>query len=207
MMMPSIIECGSFIISGRSRQVPRSPSAAFTTTHLGFRLAWRASRPFMAAGARLALVGVHDDVLGLRVVLRDELPLHAGREAGAAAAAEVGVLDHGDDRVGRERQRLAEPGVAVEPLVVRDLPRLVGAEPLRQYRCERHLASSPAGLAGFASSEPEVCSGASCWLVGWSTSLVVPALLRGVRLRGDGRSDGAADSPDCAAACPPSREY
>ena len=63
--MPSISECGSVIISG---SVP--------------------------AGARLALVGVDHDVVRLAVVLRDELPLHAGREAGAAAAAQAGVLDH-----------------------------------------------------------------------------------------------------------------
>ena len=38
--------------------------------------------------ARLALVGVADDVLRLRRFLVDELPLEAGREAGAAAAAQ-----------------------------------------------------------------------------------------------------------------------
>ena len=31
MMMPSISECGSAIISGRSLQVPGSPSSALTT--------------------------------------------------------------------------------------------------------------------------------------------------------------------------------
>ena len=40
------------------------------------------------AGARLRLVGVDDEVLRVRVVLGDEAPLHAGREARAAAAAE-----------------------------------------------------------------------------------------------------------------------
>jgi hypothetical protein len=39
-------------------------------------------------GTRLALVGVADDELGLRRFLVDELPLEAGREAGAAAAAQ-----------------------------------------------------------------------------------------------------------------------
>ena len=47
------------------------------------------------AGARLGLVGVDHQVLRLRVVLRDEAPLHPGREARAAAAAQPGVLDHG----------------------------------------------------------------------------------------------------------------
>ncbi len=35
------------------------------------------------------------------------------------------------------RQRLAQPGVAVQPLVVGDLPRLVGAEALREDRRQR----------------------------------------------------------------------
>ena len=46
------------------------------------------------AGARLGLVGVHHQVVRLAVALRDEAPLHAGREAGAAAAAQPGLLDH-----------------------------------------------------------------------------------------------------------------
>ena len=45
------------------------------------------------AGARLGLVGVDDEVVRLAVALRDEAPLHAGREARAAAAAQAGVLD------------------------------------------------------------------------------------------------------------------
>ena len=43
-------------------------------------------------GARLALVGVDDEVLGRRRALGDEAPLHAGREARAAQAAEVGFF-------------------------------------------------------------------------------------------------------------------
>ena len=49
-----------------SLQVPGSDSSALTTRYFG---------------------------LGLS--LRDEAPLHAGREARAAAAAQAGVLDHG----------------------------------------------------------------------------------------------------------------
>src|SRR3954452_14864600 len=130
----------------------------------------------VAAGAWFALVGVHDDVLGLRVVLRDELPLHPGREAGATTAAEVGVLDHRDDLGRLHAQRLAQAGVAVQPFVVVDLPGLVGAEPLGQDRGQGHFASSPAGLAGCASSEPEVFSGASCWLVGCCLAAALRAL-------------------------------
>ena len=45
------------------------------------------------AGAGLRLVGVDDEVVRLAVALRDELPLHSGGEARAAAAAQTGVLD------------------------------------------------------------------------------------------------------------------
>jgi hypothetical protein len=51
-------------------------------------------------GARLALVGVADDVLLRRETARHEAPLQAGREAGAAAAAQRGLLQLGDDGLG-----------------------------------------------------------------------------------------------------------
>ena len=78
-MQPSISECGSAIISGMSLQVPGSPSSALTTRYCGL-----APVPW---------------------ALRDEAPLHAGREAGAAAAAQAGVLDQLDQlvRVAGER--------------------------------------------------------------------------------------------------------
>ena len=47
---------------------------------------------------RLALVGVDDEVDGTGVVLGDERPLHARREAGAAEAAQVRLLDLVGDR-------------------------------------------------------------------------------------------------------------
>ena len=62
--------------------------------------------------AGLALVGVAADVFRLRRVLEHELPLHAGREAGAAAAAEAGGLHLLDDVIRLHRQRLAQPFVA-----------------------------------------------------------------------------------------------
>ena len=62
--------------------------------------------------ARLALVGVAGDVLRLGRVLEDELPLQAGREAGAAAAAQPRRLHLLDDVVRLQRQRLAQPFVA-----------------------------------------------------------------------------------------------
>ena len=68
------------------------------------------------AGARLALVGVDHEVLGLGAgpggPLRDEAPLHAGGEARAAAAAQAGVLDQLDQLVGMGRERVREGLVA-----------------------------------------------------------------------------------------------
>ena len=97
-MQPSISECGSAIIM---RDV--------------------------LAGARLALVGVDHEVLGLGAgaggALRDEAPLHAGGEARAAAAAQPGVLDELDELVGIGRQRGAEGLVAAGALVGVDRPR------------------------------------------------------------------------------------
>ena len=50
MRMPSISACGSFIISGRSRQVPGSPSSALTTTYFGFGLSCGMNCHFMPVG-------------------------------------------------------------------------------------------------------------------------------------------------------------
>ena len=63
--------------------------------------------------AGLALVGVAGDVLRQRRVLEDELPLHAGRESGAAAAAQARGLDHVDDGARLHAERLAQPVVAL----------------------------------------------------------------------------------------------
>jgi hypothetical protein len=62
------------------------------------------------AGAGLAFVGIDDDVLGLGRSARDETPLHAGGEAGAAAAAQVGSFDLVDD-LGRGHLRSFEKGL------------------------------------------------------------------------------------------------
>src|SRR6185295_8263964 len=67
-------------------------------------------------GARLRLVGVADQVLGLGLfswlILRDEAPLHAGEEAGAAAPAQARLLHLLGDGVRLHRERLGEPLVA-----------------------------------------------------------------------------------------------
>src|SRR5690606_18127117 len=62
--------------------------------------------------AGLRLVRVADQVVGLAGVLRHEGPLHAGREARPATAAETRLLDGVDDLLGRHAQRLAQSRVA-----------------------------------------------------------------------------------------------
>ncbi len=49
---------------------------------------------------------------GFGRLLVDELPLHAGRKAGAPAPAQPRALDGVDDLVRRHPQGLAQPGVA-----------------------------------------------------------------------------------------------
>ena len=64
--------------------------------------------------ARVAFVGVAEDVLHVAGGLARELPLEAGREARAAAAAQARLLDLVDDLLGRHLgERLGERRVAV----------------------------------------------------------------------------------------------
>ena len=65
-------------------------------------------------GAGLALVGVADDVLLVGLLGRAEVPLHAGGEAGAAAALEAGVGDEVDDVAARQGQRGLEAGFRLD---------------------------------------------------------------------------------------------
>ncbi len=80
------------------------------------------------AGAGLGLVRVDDQEIGLTGLrlLGHEAPLHAGREAGAAAPAQSGGLDRVDDRVLADgHQRL---GIVPVPALLRSLqPRLLEA--------------------------------------------------------------------------------
>jgi hypothetical protein len=53
-------------------------------------------------GTRLAFVGIADEVFLARELARHEAPLQAGRETGAAAAAQARGLQVGDDLFRRD---------------------------------------------------------------------------------------------------------
>jgi GNAT superfamily N-acetyltransferase len=73
-------------------------------------------------GARIALVGVADDVLEVARRLRGEVPLEPCREARAAAAAKAGSLELVDDVGGLHlEERPLEPAVAVAGDVLVDV--------------------------------------------------------------------------------------
>ena len=74
-------------------------------------------------GAGLRLVGVDDEVVGPRDLLRlrEEAPLAAGREERAAAAAQAGRVQLLDQRVGLIVRALAERGEPADRLVVGEL--------------------------------------------------------------------------------------
>src|SRR5690606_25759692 len=69
-------------------------------------------------GAAVAFVGVADDVLLRARGVGDGLPLDAGREAGAAAAAQAGSGDFLDDLLGADLARAAQADPATGRLVV-----------------------------------------------------------------------------------------
>jgi hypothetical protein len=91
------------------------------------------------AGARLGLVGVDDEIAGPTVRRRQEAPLHAGREASAAAAAQAGVLGHRHQVGRRHGERLLEGLVAVVLLVGRQRPGLGVVPELGEDRRQRHV--------------------------------------------------------------------
>src|SRR5690606_37920544 len=83
-------------------------------------------------GARLGIVRVDEQVVRLAVVLGHEAPLDAGREAGAAAAAQPALLDHLDDLIAAHAERLLERLVAVPLLPTSERPGLRVAERLTE---------------------------------------------------------------------------
>ena len=81
------------------------------------------------AGAGFAFVSVAEYVFRFRGLLGDERPLHAGGEAGAAAAAKAGVLDLVDDGVRLHGERLLHGFVAVEFEVAVEVGRSLAEAP------------------------------------------------------------------------------
>ena len=75
-------------------------------------------------GAAVAFVGVADDVFAVGFGVRDRLPFDAGRKTGAAAAAQAGGGDVGEDRLRRQRQRALKTLVAAMGAVVVDRARV-----------------------------------------------------------------------------------
>src|SRR5205823_14113259 len=106
------------------------------------------------ARAGLGLVGVAHEVDGLAAG-RDEAPLDAGREARAAAAAQVRRLDLGGDVLGAHRERLAQGRVAAARLVACARARAVLPEPRRhelRVSIGRHHTTSLSGCGERLSS-------------------------------------------------------
>src|SRR5713226_3704942 len=81
------------------------------------------------ARAGLGFIGIADDVFRLRRILGNERPFHAGREARAAAPAQVGLPYLVDDRLWRHfPQRFFQRLVAVVLQIHIDLVRILDAE-------------------------------------------------------------------------------
>src|SRR4051794_15039006 len=96
-------------------------------------------------GAAVAFVGVADDELAIRFRLRDRLPLYAGREACAAAAAQAGRRHFIEDGFRAERQRAFEALVAAMGAVVIERARVDHAA---AREGEAGLALEPRDLVG-----------------------------------------------------------
>ena len=77
--------------------------------------------------AGLALIGVADEIARAGMVLGNKRPFHAGREAGAAASPQAGLLDHLGD-VGRRdlAQDLLQGLIAARTLVVGERAAVAG---------------------------------------------------------------------------------
>jgi len=75
--------------------------------------------------SRIAFIGIADDVLLIARRIRAELPLHAGREAGAASASQPGLLHLINDFLRLHgRQDLAQRLIAVDSDVFIDVFRI-----------------------------------------------------------------------------------
>ena len=105
-------------------------------------------------GARLRLVRVDDEVGRLAGALREEARLAAGREEGAAAAAEARVEDLLDDLRRLHRARLRERLEAADGAVVRELRQQLAVLGARQD--DEVLAQLPRSSSTIAGTSPAV---------------------------------------------------
>ena len=126
----------------------RADRVAGDDAALDERVRVRHHRRDVLAGAGLALVRVHDEVLGLgtrsRGPLRDEAPLHARREARAAASPQARRLDQLDQLVRVAGERVPQRGVALQLLVHVDVPGARATPAPREHRCDRGAGCSQA---------------------------------------------------------------
>ena len=91
------------------------------------------------AGARLGLICIHNEVVRLSVVLRNETPLHARREASTTTAAKAGILDDLDDLIRIGLQRLLQGVVTMMTRITGECV-AVGFVPMRgENRCQWHV--------------------------------------------------------------------
>ena len=91
------------------------------------------------AGPGLGFIGVDHEVLGLRVVLRDEAPLHPGRKARSAAAAQAGVLHEGHDVCRFHLQRRPQAAISATELIVGELPGALVSPVSREHRGQKAM--------------------------------------------------------------------
>lgn len=101
-------------------------------------------------GAAITLVGIADDVFLLCPGVVDRLPLDAGREAGAATAAQARRLHRLDDLAAGERQRLLQSLEAAMGAVIRDREWIGDADALEG---EALLALHPVEFVGLAEAQ------------------------------------------------------
>ena len=136
---------------------------------------------------RLRLVGVADEVVRLRGLARDRLPLGAGRERGAAAAEQVRLRHRVEDAVAAELERAVERGVAA-----------VRAVRVERLRVERRPRS---GEAAGAPARP-ACGSGGPRSGSWISRGSGPAIVRsaaGARSQSPRHGLGSAPSGDVRA--------
>src|SRR5205085_11512090 len=104
----------------------------------------RADLPVLARAA-LALVAVDAQVDGRGALLRQEAPLHAGREAGAAAAAQVRRFHHLDQLLGRVAAERLPHGLVTAVLQVHVQPAEAGDVPAAEQEVLGHRADLARG--------------------------------------------------------------